>query len=123
MIYAKHGKERDVFTAFVERALGVLAKEDYASFLSLFDRSMTEPDLIFCLRYLDETRPVLKIDDPARVKCKNQGIDLFTLRDGSGYRMDYDLTTNGEINDLTLQLEFLKEKDGYLAVLDDLHTL
>ncbi len=32
MIYAEHGKERDVFTAFVERALGVLAKEDYASF-------------------------------------------------------------------------------------------
>jgi len=123
MIYAEPGREQEVFTAFVERALGVLAKEDYASFLSLFDRSMTEPELIFCLRYLDKTRPVLKIDDPARVKSQNQRIDLFTLRDGRGYRMDYDLTTNGEINDLTLQLEFLKEKDGYLAVLDDLHTL
>jgi len=101
----------------------VLAKEDYASFLSLFDRRMTEPELILCLRYLDKTRPVLKIDDPARVKSQDQGIDFFTLRDGRGHRMDYDLTTNGEINDLTIQLEFLKEKDGYLAVLDDLHTL
>ena len=26
--------------------------------------------------------------------------------------MDYDLTTDGEINDLTLQIEFLKKGDG-----------
>jgi len=123
MIYAEHGKEQDVFIAFVEDALGKLAKEDYASFLSLFDRSMTEPDLIFCLRYLDKTRPVLKIDDPAQVKSQNQRIDLFTFSDGRGYCMDYDLTTNGEINDLTIQVEFLKEKDGYVVALDDLHTL
>jgi len=123
MIYAEHGKEQDCFVAFVEDALGELAKENYVSFLSLFDRSMTESDLILCLRYLDETRPVLKIDDPAQVKCQNQRIDLFTISNGGGYRMDYDLTTNGEINDLTIQVEFLKEKDGYIVVLDGLHTL
>lgn len=123
MIYAEHGKERDVFIAFVEDALGKLAKEDYASFLSRFDRSMTESDLILCLRYLDKTRPVLRIDDPAQIKSQNRRIDLFTFRDGRGYRMDYDLTTNGEINDLTIQVEFLKEKDGYMVVLDGLHTL
>ncbi len=123
MIYAEQGKEQDVFIAFVEDALGKLAKEDYTSFLSMFDRSMTEPELILCLRYLDKTRPVLKIDDPVQVKSQNQRVDLFVFRDGRGYRMDYDLTTNGEINDLTLQVEFLKEKDGYVVALDDLHTL
>lgn len=123
MIYAEQGKEQDDFIAFVENALGKLAKEDYASFLALFDRSMTEADLILCLRYLDETRSVLKIDDPAQVKIQNQRIDLLTFSDGRGYHMDYDLTTNGEINDLTIQVEFLKEKDGYIVVLDGLHTL
>lgn len=123
MIYAEHGKEQDVFIAFVEDALGKLAKEDYTSFLSMFDRNMTESELILCLRYLDKTRPVLKIDDPAQVKSQNQRVDLFVFRDGRGYHMDYDLTTNGEINDLTLQVEFLKEKDGYVVALDDLHTL
>ncbi len=103
--------------------MGKLAKEDYTSFLSMFDRSMTEPELILCLRYLDKTRPVLKIDDPAQVKSQNQRVDLFVFRDGRGYHMDYDLTTNGEKNDLTLQVEFLKEKDGYVVALDDLHTL
>ena len=37
--------------------------------------------------------------------------------------MDYALTTDGEINDLTLQIEFLKKGDGYIVSLDDLHTL
>lgn len=123
MIYAEQGKEQDDFIAFVENSLGKLAKEDYASFLALFDRSMTEANLILCLRYLDETRSVLKIDDPAQVKIQNQRIDLLTFSDGRGYHMDYDLTTNGEINDLTIQVEFLKEKDGYIVVLDGLHTL
>ena len=45
---------------------------------------------------------------------QNQEIDVFTLRDGSGYCMDYDLT---------LQIEFLKKGDGYIVSLDDLHTL
>ena len=55
--------------------------------------------------------------------CIDQEIDVFILRDGSGYCMDYDLTTDGEINDLTLQIEFLKKGDGYIVSLDDLHTL
>ncbi len=32
MIYAEQGREQDVFIAFVEDALGKLAKEDYTSF-------------------------------------------------------------------------------------------
>ena len=125
MIYAEKGKEQECFIDFVEKALGILAQEKYRDFLAVFDNSriLTEEDLISALQYLDETRPVLKIDDPKQVKNQNQEIDLFTLCDGSGYCMDYDLTTDGEINDLTLQIEFLKKGDGYIVSLDDLHTL
>lgn len=125
MIYTEKGKEQECFIDFVEKALGILAQEKYHDFLVVFDNSriLTEEDLISALQYLDETRPVLKIDDPKQVKSKNQEIYLSTFRDGSGYYMDYDLTTNGEINDLTLQIEFLKKGDGYIVSLDDLHTL
>ena len=124
MIHAENGKEQERFITFVEDALGILAKQDHTSFLALFDRSrLTEPDLTLALRYLDETRPILKIDDPAQVKNKRPEIYFGAFHDGSGYHMDYDLTTDGERNDLTLQVEFLKEKDGYIAVLDDLQTL
>ncbi|NBK92137.1 hypothetical protein D5278_09145 [bacterium 1XD21-13] len=125
MIYAEKGKEQECFIDFVEKALGILAQEKYRDFLAVFDncRILTEEDLISALQYLDETRPVLKIDDPKQVKSQNQEIYLVALRDGSGYCMDYDLTTDGEMNDLTLQVEFLKEGDGYIVSLDDLHTL
>ena len=116
MIYAEKGKEQECFIDFVEKALGILAQEKYHDFLAVFDNSriLTEEDLISALQYLDETRPVLKIDDPKKVKNQNQEIDVFTLRDGSGYCMDYDLTTDGEINDLTLQIEFLKKETDIL---------
>lgn len=124
MVYAESGKERERFIAFVENALGILARQDYTSFFALFDSSrLTEQDLMLALRYLDETRPILKIDDPARVKNKCPEVYFSSFRDGSGYHMDYDLTTDGARNDLTIQVEFLKEKNGYTAVLDDLHTL
>ena len=125
MIYAEKGKEQECFIDFVEKALGILPKEKYRDFLAVFDNSriLTEQELISALQYLDETRPVLKIDDPKQVKSQNQEIELFTLRDRSGYCMDYDLTTDGEMNDLTLQVEFLKKGDGYIVSLDDLHTL
>ena len=125
MIYAEKGKKQECFIDFVEKALGILAQEKYRDFFSVFDNSriLTEEDLISALQYLDETRPVLKIDDPKQVKNQNQEIYLVALRDGSGYCMDYALTTDGEINDLTLQIEFLKKGDGYIVSLDDLHTL
>ena len=86
MIYAENGKEQDSFIAFIECALGILAKEDYTSFLSLFNSSqMTVEGLTLALRYLDETRPVLKIDDPVQVKSGTRNIYLTALKDGSGY--------------------------------------
>ncbi len=124
MIYVEKGKEQDSFIAFIEHALGILSKKEYKSFLSLFDNSrLAEQDLIRALQYLDETCPVLKIDDPALMKSNQQEINLIAFNDGSGYYMDYDLTTNGKINDLTLQVEFKKEGEGYIVLFDDLHTM
>lgn len=88
MIYVECGKEQDCFIAFVENALGILAKEDYASFISLFDSSrLSEHDLVLALRYLDISCPILKIDDPKLIKNKKQNTCLFAFNDGSGYHM------------------------------------
>lgn len=124
MIYAEKGKERDSFIAFIEHALGILSKMEYTSFLSRFDDSrLAEQDLIRALKYLDETRPALKIDDPTLINSNQQGINFIAFPDGNGYYMDYDLTTDGKVNDLTLQVEFRKEGNGYIVLLDDLHTM
>lgn len=124
MIYVDKGKEQEQFISFVEHALSILAEENYASFLTLFDSSqLAEQDLILALKYLDETRTTVKVDNPIQIKSENQIIDLHSYNGGSGYWMDYDLTTDGECNDLTIQIEFLKQEEGYLVVLEDLHTL
>ena len=124
MIYVDKGKEQEQFISFVEHALSILAEENYASFLTLFDSSrLAEKDLILALKYLDESRSTVKVDNPTQIKIENQIINMNSYNDGSGYWMDYDLTTDGELNDLTIQIVFLKQKDGYFVVLDDLHTL
>lgn len=124
MIYAEEGKEQERFIDFAENALGILAREKYSDFLAVFDSSrLTEQDLYLALKYLDDTRPMVKIDDPVLLKNRLQRIDFLAYTDGRGYCMDYDLTTNGEPNDLTVQIEFLKKDNGYFVELDDLHTL
>ena len=82
MIYAEKGKEQECFIDFVEKALGILAQEKYRDFLAVFDNSriLTEEDLISALQYLDETRPVLKIDDPKQVKNQIATVLLSMLR-------------------------------------------
>ena len=119
MIKVETGKEKDCFVAYIEQALAKLSIEDDDAFLSLFDTSrLSKKDLILALRYLDETQPVMKIDDPTSTKNK-QDIYLEAFDDSSGYFMDYD----GELNDLTLQVEFIKKENGYFVVLNDLRTL
>ena len=123
MIKVETGKEKDCFVAYIEQALAKLSIEDDDAFLSLFDTSrLSKKYLILALRYLDETQPVMKIDDPTSTKNK-QDIYLEAFNDGSGYFMDYDLMTDGELNDLTLQVEFIKKENGYFVVLNDLRTL
>ena len=115
MVYAEKGKEQESFIAFIEHALGILSAENYSSFLAQFDSSrLSEQDLI---------RPVLKVDNPVLVTNRYQEECLAPFSDGGGFYLDYDLTTNGVGNDLTIQVEFLKEGDGYRVILEDLHTL
>ncbi len=58
-----------------------------------------------------------------KVECSKRRIDIGQYKDGSGYWVDYDLTTNKQLNDLTNQVEFLKQGAYYSVVLDDLHTM
>ncbi len=43
-------------------------------------------------------------------------LSCIVYSDGRGFHADYDLTTDGELNDLTLRMDFLFTKSGELAV-------
>ena len=62
--------------------------------------------------------------------CKNgpdryhEQLNVFVYSDGRGFAVDYFLATNGEINDLTLQMEFLVDSNGnYNPFIEDCHVL
>lgn len=52
-----------------------------------------------------------------------QQLNFFHFNNGSGFAVDYDLASDGERNDLTLQMEFLYEGEGLRAVFLDLHMM
>lgn len=57
-------------------------------------------------------------------KYEYHQLDCITYRDGSGIHVDYDLTTDGELNDLTLQMEFIfGERNSFIAKILDVHVL
>lgn len=48
----------------------------------------------------------------------------YPCDNGNSFSIDYDLTVNGELSDMTLQLEFNKRDDGtYVAHIIDVHIL
>ena len=52
-----------------------------------------------------------------------QQLNFYHFNNGSGLAADYDLTSDGERNDLTLQMEFLYEGEGLRAVFLDVHVM
>ncbi len=52
-----------------------------------------------------------------------QQLNFYHFNNGSGLAVDYGLTSDGERNDLTLQMEFLYEGEGLRAVFLDLHVM
>lgn len=124
MIHTSPGQEQQEFIFFIENALSKLAQDKYSDFLNMFDISrISYEGLILALKYLDEDREIVRVDNPLEIKSDKQHISLGKYKNQNGYYMDYDLTTDGQLNDLTLHVEFLWEKTGWIVSLEDLHTL
>ncbi len=45
-------------------------------------------------------------------KYEYHQLQCYPRKDGSGFYVDYDLTTDGELNDLTLQMDFVLTESG-----------
>lgn len=50
-------------------------------------------------------------------------LSIIYYSNGVGLHVDYDLTTNEQLNDLTLQMEFLYDGDSLIAKLEGLHVM
>jgi len=90
--------------------------EKYARFSDLSLSDFTE--LIEGFLEINELPYIDRFEVPCTFKPQYEYHQLIcgVYRDGSGFWADYELTTDGELNDLTLQMEFLFTESGALVV-------
>lgn len=60
---------------------------------------------------------------PAYDKSLYHQFSVYLYNNGTGFEVDYDLTTDSELNDLTLIMEFLFSDNGIKANIVDIHVL
>lgn len=75
---------------------------------------------------LNELPYIDKFDVPCTFKPQYEyhQLSCITYSNGSGFHVDYGLTTDGELNDLTLQMKFLFTESGALiAKVLDAHVM
>ena len=109
----------DIAKPRVEIVVNLIAANDYediADIISQTDISYTDLQ-IFVQTYLDMNE--LDGVDGYDVECnfnpdyEYHQLSVYPFDDESGFAADYDLTTGGELNDMTLQLEFKKIEGGH----------
>ena len=113
---------REVVDCIAEKRYSDIEK--YAEFdsISLADFEWVIEDYL----NLNELPYIDKFDVECNFKPQYEyhQLDCITYNDGSGFHMDYGLTTDSELNDLTLQMEFLFTDAGTLrAKILDVHVL
>ena len=73
------------------------------------------------LEYIDESLQLNDFDkiDEYGVECnfhpnyEYSQLQVYEFNDQTGFAVEYQMTSNSELVDLTLQLKFLYNKDGY----------
>ena len=60
---------------------------------------------------------------PSYDKSLYHQFSVYLYNNGTGFEVDYDLTTDSELNDLTLIMEFLFSDNGIKANIVDIHVL
>ncbi len=106
----------------VEAVVNLMAKNDYESMSDLVNN--TAEDLADLKDWVNSTLEMNELDgiDAYGVECnfhpqyEYHQLSVYPFDDESGFAVDYDLTTDGEQNDLTLQLEFKKLDNGLFDV-------
>ncbi len=98
--------------------------EKYAEFESISLSDFTE--LIEGFLEINELPYIDRFEVPCTFNPQYEyhQLSCIVYSDGRGFHADYDLTTDGELNDLTLNMEFLFMESGALAVkISDAHVM
>lgn len=130
MIEYKIGNETIQAAKVIEKVVNLIAKSDYSKIPTVIDELNT-----WSVSLIEEIAETYKYNNdlecfdlygtPCSFKPKyeyNQ-LTFYKWNNGAGMSCEYDLTTNGDLNDLTLMIDFYYE-DGLLkSTFEDLHVM
>lgn len=118
----KRNKEKAI--EVITNILAAFHKKEYAKVLEYVDESAIDdlPSLFECI---DETLKENGFDaiDEYGVPCnfhpkyEYSQLSIYEYDDHSGFTADYEMTSNSELVDLTLQLKFLYTNSGFHIIL------
>lgn len=130
MIRYEQGKEVTSAEKVVEQVVNAISEADYSKIAEIVDDlDCWSADKIKECAEGFKSANSLRCFDRHGVPCSfkpwyeyNQ-LKFYKWDDGTGMSCEYDLTTDGDLNDLTLMMDFYFEKNMLRSVFKDLHVL
>lgn len=130
MIKYELGKEMISAEKIVEQVVNTISEANYSKIAEIVDdlECLSISEIEECVEGFKSING-LKCFDSYGVPCffkpkyEYHQLNFYKWDDGKGMSCEYDLTTDGHLNDLTLMIDFYYEENMLKSVLKDLHVL
>ena len=104
----------------LKKILRAIHLNNYSDIMDCID-GLEVDDVKELLEYIDDSLQLNDFDkiDEYGVECnfhpnyEYSQLQVYEFNDQTGFAVEYQMTSNSELVDLTLQLEFLYQEDGY----------
>ena len=104
----------------LKKILRAIRLNNYSEIIDCVDGSEVD-DVRELLEYIDDSLQLNDFDkiDEYGVECnfhpnyEYSQLQVYEFNDQTGFAVEYQMTSDSELVDLTLQLEFLYQEDGY----------
>ena len=118
--YKEKSQNEEKVIEALKKILRAIHLNSYRDIMDSVDGSEVD-DLRELLEYIDDSLQLNDFDkiDEYGVECnfhpnyEYSQLQVYEFSDQTGFAVEYQMTSNSELVDLTLQLEFLYNEDGY----------
>ena len=118
--YKENYQKEEKVIEVLKKILRAIRLNNYSEIIDCVDGSEVD-DVRELLEYIDDSLQLNDFDkiDEYGVECnfhpnyEYSQLQVYEFNDQTGFAVEYQMTSNSELVDLTLKLEFLYQEDGY----------
>ncbi|MBY6915767.1 MULTISPECIES: hypothetical protein [Clostridium] len=130
MIKYELGEEMISAEKIVEKVVNSISEANYSKITEIVDDldCLTISEIEECAEGFKSINHLERFDSYGiacsfKPKYEYHQLKFYKWNDGNGMSCEYDLTTDGDLNDLTLMIDFYYEENMLRSVFKDLHVL